>query len=164
VGQGLLISQGFWITHNDAPQSVGLLWTSGQLVAETSTWQRTQHSQQTNIHAPVGLETTFSAGEGPQTFVLDWAATETGKADLMQQNYLSAAHHVAGFIIQRALIQAVFISPDARLNMSVNAPSNKVRPPQSSINDLGTDLVQIPRRRVLCMYDKGVGKVVRLHG
>ena len=34
-------SWGFWITHNDAPQSVGLLWTSGQLVAETSTWQHT---------------------------------------------------------------------------------------------------------------------------
>jgi hypothetical protein len=28
-------------THNDAPQSVGLLWTSDQLVAETSTWQHT---------------------------------------------------------------------------------------------------------------------------
>jgi hypothetical protein len=26
----------FLITHNDAPQSVGLLWTSDQLVAETS--------------------------------------------------------------------------------------------------------------------------------
>jgi len=32
---------GFWITHNDAPKSVGLLWTSDQLVAETSTWQHT---------------------------------------------------------------------------------------------------------------------------
>jgi hypothetical protein len=30
-------SRGFLITHNDAPQSVGLLWTSDQLVAETST-------------------------------------------------------------------------------------------------------------------------------
>ena len=28
-------------THNDAPQSVGLLWTSDQLVAETSTLQHT---------------------------------------------------------------------------------------------------------------------------
>jgi len=27
----------FLITHDDAPQSVGLLWTSDQLVAETST-------------------------------------------------------------------------------------------------------------------------------
>jgi hypothetical protein len=30
-------SRGFMITHNDAPQSVGLLWTSDQLVAEIST-------------------------------------------------------------------------------------------------------------------------------
>jgi len=28
---------GFQITHNDTPQSVGLLWTSDQLVAEIST-------------------------------------------------------------------------------------------------------------------------------
>jgi hypothetical protein len=41
-------SRGFMITHNDAPQSVGLLRTSDQLVAETSNWQ---HTQQTNIHA-----------------------------------------------------------------------------------------------------------------
>jgi len=32
----------------------GLLWTSDQLVAETSTWQ---HTQQTNIHAPGGILT-----------------------------------------------------------------------------------------------------------
>jgi hypothetical protein len=30
-------SRGFLITHNDAPQSVGLLWASDQLVAETTT-------------------------------------------------------------------------------------------------------------------------------
>jgi hypothetical protein len=29
--------RGFLFTHNDVPQSVGLLWTSDQLVAETST-------------------------------------------------------------------------------------------------------------------------------
>jgi hypothetical protein len=29
--------RGFLITHNDAPQSVGLLWTSDQSVAETFT-------------------------------------------------------------------------------------------------------------------------------
>ena len=33
--------RGFLITHKDAPQSVGLLWTSDQSVAETSTWQHT---------------------------------------------------------------------------------------------------------------------------
>jgi hypothetical protein len=45
-------SRGFLIRHNDAPQSVGLLWTSDQLVAETSTWQHT-----TNIHAACGIRT-----------------------------------------------------------------------------------------------------------
>jgi hypothetical protein len=34
-------SWGFWITQNDAPQSVGLLWTSDQLAVETSIWQHT---------------------------------------------------------------------------------------------------------------------------
>jgi hypothetical protein len=32
-----LLIRGFLITHNGAPQSVGLLWTSDQSVAETST-------------------------------------------------------------------------------------------------------------------------------
>ena len=36
-GPGPPHSRGSWITHNDASQSVGLLWTSDQLVAETST-------------------------------------------------------------------------------------------------------------------------------
>ena len=34
-------SRGFQITHNDALQSVGLLWNSDQLVAETTTLQHT---------------------------------------------------------------------------------------------------------------------------
>jgi hypothetical protein len=36
VGYGL-VPRGFLITHNDATQSAGLLWTSDQLVAETFT-------------------------------------------------------------------------------------------------------------------------------
>jgi hypothetical protein len=36
-GPGPPHSRGFYITHNDIPHSVGLLWTSDQLVAETST-------------------------------------------------------------------------------------------------------------------------------
>jgi len=51
-GSWPLHSWGFYITHNDAPQSVGLLWTSHR---QTSTWQHTQHSQQTDIHAPGGI-------------------------------------------------------------------------------------------------------------
>ena len=39
----------------------------------------TQHSQQTNIHAPtVGIEPTISAGERPKTYALDRTATGTG--------------------------------------------------------------------------------------
>jgi hypothetical protein len=37
-------SRGFLISHNDAPQSVEPLWTSDELVAETSTWQHTTHT------------------------------------------------------------------------------------------------------------------------
>jgi hypothetical protein len=33
--------RGFLVTHNDASQSVGFLWTSDQSVADTSTWQHT---------------------------------------------------------------------------------------------------------------------------
>jgi hypothetical protein len=36
-GYGLLVSRGFLITHKNAPQSVGLPWTSDQLVAEINT-------------------------------------------------------------------------------------------------------------------------------
>ena len=47
---------GFLITHNDAPQSVGLLWTSDQSVAETSTWQHTTLT--TDKHpCPSGIRT-----------------------------------------------------------------------------------------------------------
>jgi hypothetical protein len=47
--------RGFLITHN-ASQSVGLLWTSGQLVAETSTWQHITHT--TDKHpCPGGIRT-----------------------------------------------------------------------------------------------------------
>ena len=36
AGFRLLACEVFMITYNDAPQSVGLLWTSDQSVAETS--------------------------------------------------------------------------------------------------------------------------------
>ena len=66
---------GFQITHNDVPQPVALLWTSDHPVKETS--DNTQHSQQTSM-PPAGFEPTISAGERPQTYALDRAATGTG--------------------------------------------------------------------------------------
>ena len=50
VGQGLPIHE-ISRSHSDSPQSLGLLWTNDQLVAETSTWHHTTLTK-TNIHAP----------------------------------------------------------------------------------------------------------------
>jgi hypothetical protein len=56
AGYDLIVSWGFLITQNDAPQSVGPLWASDRhIVAETSTWQHTTHT--TNIHSPGGIRT-----------------------------------------------------------------------------------------------------------
>ena len=48
-------SLGFQIAPNDPPKSVGLLWTSDQLVAETSTWQCTTLT--TDIHSTGEIRT-----------------------------------------------------------------------------------------------------------
>jgi len=45
-------SRGFWITHNDAPQSVGIVCTDDQLVAQNSTRQHTTLT--TTNHTPDG--------------------------------------------------------------------------------------------------------------
>jgi hypothetical protein len=55
AGYGFLVSPCFLITYYVASQSVGLLWTIDQLVAETSTWQHTTRT--TNIHASGGIRT-----------------------------------------------------------------------------------------------------------
>ena len=68
---------GFCITYSDTPQSIGLLWTSDQPVAETSTWQHTTLTTDRHPCPPVAFEPTISAGERPQTYALDRAATGT---------------------------------------------------------------------------------------
>jgi len=75
VGQVLLIHEVSKITYQDPPQSVGVLWTSDQLVAETSTWQ--QHNRQTSMPSE-GFEPTIPAGKRPQTYALDSVGTGTG--------------------------------------------------------------------------------------
>jgi hypothetical protein len=72
-------SRGFWITHNDAPQSAGLLWTSDQLIfREFYLSTHNNHNRQTSM-PPVGFEHTISAGERPHTHALNRTATGTGK-------------------------------------------------------------------------------------
>ena len=59
--------------------SVGLLWTSDQLVAETSTWQHTTLTTDKYPCPPVGFEPTISESEQPKTYALDRAAIGTGQ-------------------------------------------------------------------------------------
>jgi hypothetical protein len=58
AGYGLLVTRGFLITHNDAPQSVGRLIRSSQKLYLTT------HNTQTSM-PPVGFEPTIPAGEWP---------------------------------------------------------------------------------------------------
>jgi len=61
--------------HSDAPHFVGLLWTSDQPDAETSTWQ---HTTLTSSMPPAGFEPTIPGRERPRTHALDRAATGIG--------------------------------------------------------------------------------------
>jgi hypothetical protein len=65
VGQDLLNTEVSW-SQSDTPQLLGLLWTSGQPDAETSTWQHTT-LKQTDIHVAGSIRT-----HNPSK----WAATE----------------------------------------------------------------------------------------
>jgi hypothetical protein len=76
MGQGFLIveaSRSHSVTHT-ITHSVGLLWTSDQPVAQTSTWQH-PNSQQRDIHASARLEPTIPASERPQIHAIDHADT-----------------------------------------------------------------------------------------
>ena len=71
-------SWGFEITHNDTTQSVGLLRTSDQPVAETSSWQtHNTHNRQKSMPT-AGFEPAISGGERLQTHALDSSATGIG--------------------------------------------------------------------------------------
>jgi hypothetical protein len=56
VVQGLLIAE-VSRSYSDTLHSVGLLWTSGQPVAETSARNNTQHPRETDLHVPCGIRT-----------------------------------------------------------------------------------------------------------
>ena len=61
----------------DAPNSVGLLWTSDRPDAETSTWQYATLTRDTSLPT-AGFELAIPTSERPQTHALDLAATGTG--------------------------------------------------------------------------------------
>ena len=63
--------------HNDTPQSVGLLWTRDQPVAETSTWQHTTLTTDRHPRPRWDSNPQSQQASGPQTYALDRAATCT---------------------------------------------------------------------------------------
>jgi hypothetical protein len=71
----------------EAPQSVGLLWTSDQLVADLYLTTHNTNKRQTSMPS-AGFEPTISAGEQPQTYALDRAATGTGNQTYYLDNSL----------------------------------------------------------------------------
>ena len=87
VGQSLLIIE-VSQSHSDTPQSVGLLWTSDQLDAQTSACQHNTHDTKTPM-SPVGVEPTIPASVRPQTHAFDRAATGIGFSAL---NFIRYSH------------------------------------------------------------------------
>jgi len=76
VGQGLLIhevSRSHTTMHRSQQDSSGRVISSSQRPLPDNT----QHTPQTDIHAPVGFEPAVSAGERPQTYALDLTANVT---------------------------------------------------------------------------------------
>ena len=68
--------QCFAITHNDTPHSVGLLWTSDQPDAGTSTWQHTILTRDKHPYRPpAGFEPTIAGSKLLQTHFVGRAAT-----------------------------------------------------------------------------------------
>jgi len=63
----------FWVSPRSRDHASGRVISSSQRPQPDNT----QHSRQ-HIRAPVGFEATISAGELPQTYTLDRAATGTG--------------------------------------------------------------------------------------
>jgi len=65
--------------HTDTPQSAGLLWTSDQPHANTST------SQHTTFTPPAGFGPSIPASERPQTHAFDRAATGIGTTAVLKR-------------------------------------------------------------------------------
>ena len=87
AGHGILILEVPRSHTTTRPRSVGLLWTSDKLVAETSTWQHTTLTTNNHPYPRVGFEPTISGDERPQTYALDRAAPGTGgSTNIISQN------------------------------------------------------------------------------
>jgi hypothetical protein len=82
VGQGLLIIEASQ-SQSDTPHWVGLLWTSDQPDAETSTLQHTTLTRGRHPYPPKGFEPATPASERPQTHALDRVVTGIGELEII---------------------------------------------------------------------------------
>jgi hypothetical protein len=85
VRLGLLIFE-VSTSHSDTPNSVGLLWTNDQLVAETLP-DNTQDPQETDIHAQAGYEPAIPTSKPLQTHSFDRADPGIGNKKVKQSRY-----------------------------------------------------------------------------
>jgi hypothetical protein len=90
VGEGCLSIED-WESHLDTPYSVGLLRTSDQPDAHTSTTTHNTRKRQTSM-PPAGFEPTFPASERLQTHYLDRAASVIGCTGLGISNFQGVKH------------------------------------------------------------------------
>ena len=104
MGQSLLTYE-VSRSQNDAPHSVGLLWTSDQLVAETSTWQHTTFATDKHPCPWWDLNPQSQQVSGPQTYALDRAATGTGTPLLRQINPQSLLREILKEHLHRVVVQ-----------------------------------------------------------
>ena len=72
--------------HSDTPHSVGLLWASHQLIAETSSWLH--KTEETYPCSLAGFEPGILASEWPHIHALDRASTGIGNIDYNIYNIL----------------------------------------------------------------------------
>ena len=121
-----LLFRGCYITHNDAPQSVGLLRTSDQLVAETSTWQHTTIT--TDKHpCPGGIRThnlSRRAAADPRLRPRDyWDRRLTilhTRNRKTFQNLRNLLIHILSYVITEHWLTNITASSNVSLNASPN--------------------------------------------
>jgi hypothetical protein len=84
TGQGLLIIEASQ-SHSDTPQSLGILWTSDQLVAETSDNTHNPHKRQTSMPL-AGFKPAATASDQPRVHALDRGSTGISTLILQKDN------------------------------------------------------------------------------
>jgi len=90
--------------HNDAPQSVGLLWTRDQPVAETSTRQHTTLATPSQRHLPDNTHNTNNRHPQPQTVSGRWDRGGVISKDNIKMYIYYILHVIINFLFNKLVI------------------------------------------------------------